>query len=167
MKNSLKRYQNGLASFQNRTSSSCFTGLDRGDKGWCISSAEAGIIRLGSDGGGWRCSSHSSAVGWESAVTVITDNDETDAQRRAARRRTGSSSSVSAWPRPHRSLWGFHSSFLLRVLVQGREKSLQVRLQQGSVCSRHLRGVLGKLGPPHRPGGNGQKAKVTLSCQPS
>lgn len=55
------------------------------------------------------------------------DNDETDAQGRAARWRTGSSLSDSAWPYPHHSVWGFHSSFLLCVLVQGREQQMPLQ----------------------------------------
>lgn len=65
---------------------------------------------------GWshRCF-HSSVPGWESSVTIVMDNDETDARGRTVRWRTGSSLSDSAWPYVRRSLWVSHSSLFSSV----------------------------------------------------
>lgn len=71
-------------------------------------------------GGSCRCS-HSSVPGWESSVTIVMDNDETDAQGRAVRWRTGSSLSDSAWPYAHRSLWDSHPSLFSTVCPGARK----------------------------------------------
>lgn len=53
------------------------------------------------------------------------DNDETDAQGRAGRWRTGLSlKKDSGWPYAYSSLWDFNLCFLLYVLEQGRELQL-------------------------------------------
>lgn len=119
MANSLKRYQNGLASFLNRTSSSYYTGLDRSNKGSCINSAETGRSSFGQ---WWEGVADAPSVpGWETSATIVMDNDETDAQGRAARWRTGSSLSDSACPYAHRSLWDSHPSLFSTVCPGGRK----------------------------------------------